>query len=101
MRYLHHNTPERLKVSDITLVVITGNLYLVLIQNVYVGRFIRDVDGYFYYDPSIGDGLWSEYELRLIVDKLRELNRPWNDHLDKYFASEREKEQMDSFKENE
>jgi hypothetical protein len=101
MTYLDYNCIGKLEESDVVLITIFDGLHLVFVLKQYVGRFIRDIDGYFCYDPSIGDGLWSEYELRLIVDKLRELNRPWNDHLDKYFASERKKEQMDSFKENE
>lgn len=42
-----------------------------------IGHFVRDVDGYFYYSPS-ADGLWGEYELRLIADKLKEMNAEWD-----------------------
>ena len=37
-------------------------------------------DGYlgFY---VVGDGYWSSYALRLIADKLDEMNKTWDDHI--------------------
>jgi hypothetical protein len=29
--------------------------------------------------------LWSDYVLAEIADKLKKLNQPWKEHLDKYF----------------
>lgn len=74
----------------ILVVNITENLYLVFVLDHYVGRFIRDVDGFFYYDPFHEPGLWSEYHLRLIVDKLKELNAPWNEEIERYFKDLKE-----------
>lgn len=82
--------PVITKQAAITLVTITKSLYLVLVRTKYVGCFVRDVDGYFYYDPSDERGLWSEYHLRLIADQLKELNAPWNEQIEQYFKEMKE-----------
>lgn len=51
-----------------------------------VAKAIRDIDGfyYLYVDPKSG-GLWNEYSLRQIADILRELNQPYEEHINEYF----------------
>ena len=61
---------------------------LVISNNKLVGNFIQDVDGFFYFSPTGEGGLWSDYGLLEIGTKLKELNKPWSDHIDEYFASE-------------
>lgn len=55
----------------------------------YLGTFELDVDGYFHYwqDKSL-NGAWSSYQLRAIVDKLDEVNKPYEDSLYEYFKNE-------------
>lgn len=49
-----------------------------------IGKFIQDVDGFYYYHPKLkGGGLWSEHTMRMIADKLKNLNKPWNDYIEK------------------
>ena len=54
------------------------NIYEVLVNgsNKLIGHFIMSDDG-FYSFSSLGDGLWSDYALIEIGNKLKELNRPW------------------------
>lgn len=48
----------------------------------YIGDLIRDVDGYFYFHFDEDDlGSWAAYSLRMIADKLDEINKPWDDKL--------------------
>jgi hypothetical protein len=56
-------------------------------NNKLLGEFILNIDGFYYFsvlDTPV-NGLWSDYALSEIVNKLKELNQPWKEHLDKYF----------------
>lgn len=46
---------------------------------------IQDVDGYYYFWPSDGGGYFSEFALRVIADHLKELNKPWENEIERYF----------------
>ena len=48
-----------------------------------IGEFIRDVDGYFYFWSENNLGAWPSYLLRDIADKMDELNKSWNEQLEK------------------
>jgi hypothetical protein len=52
-----------------------------------VGLFYLEVDGFWVFNP-IGTGYWNECSLRLIADKLEELNKSWNEQLDEYFQTQ-------------
>lgn len=63
-------------------------------SNKLVGKFIQDVDGFFYFaqeEGSEGGGLWSDYVLLEIGTKLKEINRPWLEQIDAYFKNEQSK----------
>jgi hypothetical protein len=61
--------------EHIILKEISSSLYEVYFENtVYLGQFIMDVDGHFYYWPSKKDGCWSAWSLKIISEKLYELN---------------------------
>lgn len=47
----------------------------------HIGDAILDVDGFYYFYPILQGGFWSEYSLTLILDKLKELNKPILDKL--------------------
>lgn len=62
---------------------ITKGRYKVFFNTNYLGDLVMDVDGYFYYWPSIEKGAWSSYSMRMIADKMDELNKPWDDYIEK------------------
>jgi len=52
-------------------------------NNKYIGDFVLLEDGYFYYQPLQHSGVFSEYTLKLIYDKLTELNKYWDKKIKK------------------
>ena len=54
----------------------------------HLGEFILDVDGFWYYVPSEGHGWWSDYLLIEIGESLKELNRPYAEHIENYFKQQ-------------
>lgn len=63
------------KVDEYRYDVITKN-------DLMIGSFIRDVDGYFYFWADRNDGAWTSYVLRELSDKLNELNKVWDDQVE-------------------
>jgi len=63
----------------------------------YIGDFIVDDDGFFYFWPLKDNwwGCWASYILREIADKLDELNQPWSDQIDQYFEEQRQNNQAE------
>ena len=54
----------------------------------YLGAFELDMDGFYYFCcNSSKSGCWGSNELRLIADKLDEVNKPYNDSLNEYFKN--------------
>lgn len=51
----------------------------------YIGYVYQEVDGFYVYQPNDKGGVFNEYSLRLIADTLKELNKDWNEHIEKYF----------------
>ena len=52
-----------------------------------LGRFIKGVDGFFYFEQEeINRILWSDYVLLELGTKLKEINKPWMDHLNNHFT---------------
>jgi len=52
-----------------------------------VGLFYLEVDGFWVFN-STGDGYWNEFSLRLIADRLEELNKSWNEQINEYFQTQ-------------
>ena len=49
-----------------------------------LGTAYQEVDGYFYFEPDCSKaGFWQPHILRGIADKLDEINKPWNDLIEK------------------
>ncbi len=46
-----------------------------------LGAFVVQEDGYFGFYPDDLKGYWSSHSLRLIADKLDDVNRAWDDHI--------------------
>lgn len=64
---------------------INKNHYKLTFGGKYLGNLIRDVDGYFYYDPILERGTWASWSLKAIADMLDNLNKDWDEQINKYF----------------
>lgn len=62
-----------------------GNIIRVTLKdsNKYIGYLYMEVDGYYVYQPVNVNGCWSAYEMRIIADKLDELNKDWDEQVRK------------------
>jgi hypothetical protein len=54
-------------------------------NNVLMGDIMMDNDGFFYFWPDLKGGFWEAYILLELGNKLNELNKPWEDEVNKYF----------------
>lgn len=50
-----------------------------------IACYVRDVDGYFYCE-LMGTGLYSDYTLIELGNKLKELNKDWDDEIKRVFS---------------
>ena len=65
---------------------INNQKYDVIFENgIKLGELLMDCDGYFYFWFERCDGSWESWVLRIICDKMDEINKPWNDEIYKYF----------------
>lgn len=63
--------------------------YKVFFENgVYIGDILVKEDGFYDYWPEYHGGYWDEMMLRVIADKLKELNAPYQKELEDYFSKE-------------
>jgi len=80
-------------------IIQVDNHYEIRVQssNKLIGKFIQDVDGFFYFsEEEKNGGLWSDYVLLEIGSKLREINRPWLEKIESDFSkSEKNNESID------
>lgn len=59
-------------------------------NGVHLGDFVMDVDGYYGWWPLRGKtGSWPSYALRMIADKLDELNAEWDNEVRSYFEKDK------------
>lgn len=58
-------------------------------NEVKIGDFFKDVDGFYYFWPKLHGGSWNALVMRIIADKLDELNRPWEEEIAKDIQSSR------------
>lgn len=49
----------------------------------FLGELIMDVDGYFYFWPEDNNRAWASHHLREITNKLDELNKEWDEQVEK------------------
>lgn len=66
------------------------NQYSANLQNgKFIGYFERDVDGYFYWWPDLKehDGCWPVDLILELAERLKEVNKPYEGELDKYFSA--------------
>lgn len=64
--------------------------YLVVHKNgVTLGDLCKLEDGFYYWWPdNTRTGCYESYVIREIADKLDELNKPWSNEIDEYFAKD-------------
>lgn len=60
--------------------------YKIKFGDKHIGHLLMDVDGYFYFKPLNDLGLWSSYSLRMIADKIDEINFDFDQILKKNFG---------------
>ena len=48
-----------------------------------VGSLVMDVDGHFYFWPVDNNGAWASYHLRELADKMDEINKSWDEQVEK------------------
>ena len=59
---------------------------IVWTNGVKMGEAIQAEDGFFKFFPESRGGYWDEGTLQYVIDKLKELNKPWDDHLNEAFS---------------
>lgn len=59
--------------------------YEVYFNGQHLGYFYLEVDGFYVFVPKDDIGYWNEFNLRMIADKLEELNKKHNEEIELYF----------------
>ena len=82
---------------EIKLEKVNEKVYKVITSNdLNIGTFELDVDGFWHFwNTDYIAGSWSSYSLRLIADKLDEINKPFEKELELYFGKETAKVKID------
>ena len=69
-----------------------GHIYEIRVEsnNILVGEFVPDIDGYHYFIPSehSSKGYWNDWVLIELGTKLQEINQEWLKKLDNYIKQE-------------
>jgi hypothetical protein len=65
---------------------VSDTVYSIWFEKLEIGKAVREVDGYFYFDPYGRKGLWSDYSMRWIADCVTDLNRPWDEQVKRYLG---------------
>ena len=63
----------------------SNSRYEVYFNGQHLGYFYLEIDGLYVFIPKSDIGYWNEFSLRMIVDKLEELNKQHNDRIELYF----------------
>ena len=76
---------------EIKLEKVNEQEYRVLTNNdLFIGTFELDESGFYsFWNPNHVAGSWSSYSLRMVADKLDEINKPFQETVDEYFDQER------------
>lgn len=71
-----HADELNIPTDNLSLEKVNDSLYKIKFNNVYLGEFQRDVDGFFYYwqEESI-QGCWNSFILKCLANSLDELNK--------------------------
>lgn len=60
-----------------------GDVYyeVEFVNGALLGEFYREVDGYYVFLPLLRGGFWDQYVLQELSEKLLELNREWDEQI--------------------
>ena len=65
-----------------------SGLFRVFLNNIHVGNMYKEVDGYYVYEYNNSrNGFWEAHALRMIADKLDEMNKDWDEEIKEYFKN--------------
>lgn len=59
-----------------------------------VGKFILDVDGFFYFWPEREDGAWSSWSMKEIAEMMEDMNREWEEKIKEHFEEKTKKTKL-------
>lgn len=62
---------------------VMDGIYAVYFNQKKIGTFVIQDDGYYGFYTESDSGYWSSYALRLIADKLDEMNKEWDEQVKK------------------
>jgi len=65
-----------------------GYHYQIEVNNFSIGEFYREVDGFYYFEPSKRGGAYSEELLGALLHELQKVNAKWKKEIDDYFEKE-------------
>jgi hypothetical protein len=71
--------------KQITIEPTKGINHKVMIGERLIGHFIMDIDGYYYFDFKLENGIWTPMALRQVADLLDDINKPHDDGINEYF----------------
>ena len=63
-----------------------NNLIQTDIHKDIVSGIIQEVDGFYYYYPPENGTCYASHTLRVIADKLDEINKPWTEIIEREFT---------------
>jgi hypothetical protein len=62
--------------------------YEVYFNKQHLGYFYMEVDGFYVFIPKGHNGYWNEFSLRILADKLEELNDSQHKKIELYFKNQ-------------
>jgi hypothetical protein len=65
----------------------SASRYEVYFNKQHLGYFYLEADGFYVFIPKGNIGYWTEFSLRMIADKLEELNKKYNEEIELYFKT--------------
>jgi len=54
----------------------------------HLGYFYTEIDGFWVFKVK-QQGYWNEFSLRMIADKLEEMNKPYNEEIELHFENQK------------
>jgi hypothetical protein len=54
----------------------------------HLGYFYTEIDGFWVFSVE-QQGYWNEFSLRMIADKLEEMNKPYNEEIELHFENQK------------
>lgn len=72
--------------NKLTTIEINSTHHQVLLENEPIGYAIQDIDGYFYFNPTVVEvNIWSSKTLKMISHLLNLMDKKWDYDIQQYF----------------